>query len=153
MPAQRFTVFMNRRIYQPNQMAGMKGDRIMKNTMTISEMQKKNLSKPDERRTFEKGQVELITVGGITFGRATFQPGWKWSTCVKPIVKTKSCEAPHLQYHVSGRIHVVMEDGSEDEFRQGDVSLIPPGHDAWVVGNEPVVVIDISGMIDYAKRN
>lgn len=125
----------------------------MKNsmTMTMLEMQKKNLSKPDERRTFEKGLVELTTIGGITFGRATFQPGWKWSTCVKPIANTESCEAPHLQYHISGRIHVVMKDGSEDEFGPGDVSLIPPGHDAWVVGNEPVVVIDISGMIDYAK--
>jgi mannose-6-phosphate isomerase-like protein (cupin superfamily) len=125
----------------------------MKNTLTISEIQKKNLSKPDERRTFDKGQVELVTLGGITFGRATFQPGWKWSTCVKPIAQTESCEAPHLQYHISGRIHVVMDDGTEKEFGPGDVSLIPPGHDAWVVGNEPVVVIDISGMIDYAKRN
>jgi mannose-6-phosphate isomerase-like protein (cupin superfamily) len=123
----------------------------MKNDVGALEMQKKNLSKPDEKRTFEKGQVKLTTVGGITFGRATFQPGWKWSTCIKPIAKTESCEAPHLQYHVSGRIHVVMEDGSEDEFGPGDVSLIPPGHDARVVGNEPVVVIDISGMIDYAK--
>ena len=124
----------------------------MKNTLTIQEIQKKNLSRPDEKRTFDKGRVELVTVGGITFGRATFEPGWKWSTCVKPIVKTESCEAPHLQYHVSGRIHVVMDDGTEKEFVPGDVSLIPPGHDAWVVGNEPVVVIDISGMIDYAKE-
>jgi ethanolamine utilization protein EutQ (cupin superfamily) len=124
----------------------------MKNTLTISEIQKKNLSKPDERRAFDKGQVELVTLGGITFGRATFEPGWKWSTCVKPIVQTETCEAPHLQYHISGRIHVLMDDGTEKEFGPGDVSLIPPGHDAWVVGNEPVVVIDISGMIDYAKK-
>lgn len=117
----------------------------------MSKMQKKNLSQPDEKRTFEKGQVELVTLGKVTFGRATFQPGWKWSTCVKPLVKTKSCEAPHLQYHVSGRLHVVMDDGTEDEFASGDVSLLPPGHDAWVVGNEPAVVIDISGMAKYAK--
>jgi len=124
----------------------------MKTAEVTQEMLKKSLSKPDEKRTFEKGQVELITLGGVTFGRATFQPGWKWSTCVKPLVKTESCEAPHLQYHISGRIHVVMDDGTENEFGPGDVSLIPPGHDAWVVGDEPVVVIDISGMIDYAKR-
>ena len=124
----------------------------MKNVEVAKEMLKKSMSKPDERRTFPNGQVELVTIGTVTFGRATFQPGWKWSAHVKPIVKTESCEAPHLQYHISGRIHVVMDDGSEAEYGPGDVSLIPPGHDAWVVGNEPVVVIDISGMTDYAKR-
>ncbi len=124
----------------------------MKTVELAKKMEKRNLSKPDEKRTFEKGQVELVTIGGVTFGRATFQPGWKWSTHVKPIAKTESCEAPHLQYHISGRIHVVMDDGSEAEYGPGDVSLIPPGHDAWVIGNDPVVVIDISGMIDYAKR-
>jgi hypothetical protein len=101
--------------------------------------------------TKESARVELVTVGGVTFGRATLEPGWKWSTCVKPIVNTKSCEASHLQYHVSGRLKVVMDDGSEDEFGPGEVSLLPPGHDAWVVGNEPCVVIDISGMTNYAK--
>jgi hypothetical protein len=114
-------------------------------------MQKKNLSQPDETRKFPKGHLELVTLGGVTFGRGTFQPGWKWSTSVKPMVNTKSCEAPHLQYHVSGRFRVLMDDGSEQEFGSGDVSLLPPGHDAWVVGNEPVVVIDISGMVNYAK--
>jgi hypothetical protein len=114
-------------------------------------MQKKSMSQPDETRTFDKGKLELVTLGGITFGRATFQPGWKWSTSVKPIAKTKSCEAPHLQYHVSGRLHVVMDDGSEQEFGAGDLSLLPSGHDGWVVGNEPVVVIDVSGMVNYAK--
>ena len=118
----------------------------------MSKMQKKNLSQPDEKRTFDKGQVELVSLGGVTFGRATLQPGWKWSTCVKPLVKTRSCEAAHLQYHVSGRLRVVMDDGSEGEFGPGEVSLLPPGHDALVVGNDPVVVIDISGMVDYAKR-
>ena len=117
----------------------------------MNEMQKKTLSEPDERRAFDKGQIDLVSLGGVTFGRATFQPGWKWSTCVKPLVNTKSCQAPHLQYQVSGRLRVVMDDGSEQEFGPGDVGLIPPGHDAWVVGNEPVVAIDISGMVDYAK--
>jgi mannose-6-phosphate isomerase-like protein (cupin superfamily) len=118
----------------------------------MSKMQKKNLSQPDEKRTFDKGLVETVELGGVTFGRATLQPGWKWSTCVKPLAKTQSCQAPHLQYHVSGRLHVVMDDGSKDEFGPGEVSYLPPGHDAWVVGNEPVVVIDISGMEDYAKK-
>lgn len=116
-----------------------------------AKMQSKNLSKPDEMRSFDKGKVELVSLGGITFGRATLMPGWKWSTALKPLMKTKSCEAPHLQYHVSGKLVVVMDDGSQAEFGPGDVSLIPPGHDAWVAGNDPVVVVDISGMVEYAK--
>jgi hypothetical protein len=120
---------------------------------TMTQMQKKTFSQPDEIRTFENGKVELVTLGGVTFGRATFQPGWKWSISLKPLVNTKSCQAPHLGYHVSGRLHVVMDDGSEKEFGPGDISLIPPGHDAWVVGDEPVIIIDISGMIHYAKKS
>ena len=115
-------------------------------------MEKRSFAKPEETRTFEKGIVELVTIGDITFGRATLQPGWRWSTCVKPIAKTKSCEAPHLQYHVAGRLHVKMDDGSEEEFGPGEVSSLPPGHDAWVVGNDSVVVVDISGMTHFAER-
>lgn len=118
----------------------------------MAHMQKKNLAEPDELRVFDKGRLELVSLGGVTFGRATFQPGWRWSSSVKPLVNTRSCEAPHLQYHISGRLHVVMDDGSQEEFGPGDVSLLPPGHDAWVVGEDPVVVIDISGMGDYARQ-
>jgi hypothetical protein len=114
---------------------------------------KKSLSRPEETRAFEKGKVELATVGDVTFGRMTLQPGWKWSTCVKPVAQTESCEASHLTYHVSGRLHIRMDDGTEQEFGPGDVSFVPPGHDAWVVGNEPVVGIDITGMREYAKRS
>lgn len=117
----------------------------------MTPMQKKDFSRPDEVRKFELGQVDLVTLGGVTFGRLTLQPGWRWSTCVKPVVGTKSCEAPHLAYHVAGRLHVVMDDGSEAEYGPGDVALIPPGHDAWVAGNQPVVTLDITGMGDYAK--
>jgi quercetin dioxygenase-like cupin family protein len=115
--------------------------------------EKKSLNSPDETRTFPKGKVETATVGGVTFGRATFDPGWKWSEHVKPIAKTQSCQAPHTQYMVSGRLHVKMDDGTEFEFGAGDVGVIAPGHDAWVVGNEPVVIIDITGMANYAKRS
>jgi len=117
----------------------------------MTKMQSKDLAKPDEVRSFDKGRVELVTLDGVTFGRATLQPGWKWSTCVKPIAKTDSCQAPHMQYHISGVLAVVMDDGSEATFLPGEVSVIPPGHDAWVVGNEPVVVVDISGMREFAK--
>lgn len=111
----------------------------------------KSFGKPDEVREFPLGKLELITVGGATIGRATLQPGWRWSTSVQPLANTKSCEAPHYQYHVSGILHVVMDDGTVMECKPGDVSLLPEGHDAWVVGNEPVVVVDFQGMVDYAK--
>ena len=118
---------------------------------TVEKLEKKNFSQPDEKRFFDKGQIELVTIGDMTFGKATLQPGWKWSTCVKPLVKTESCEAAHLQFQISGRMHVVMDDGDEMEFGPGDAFSIPPGHDAWVVGNQPVVVIDIAGLREYAK--
>lgn len=111
----------------------------------------KNFDKPDEVREFPKGKVELVKIGGATIGRATFLPGWKWSTSVQPLAKTKSCEAPHFQYHISGTLMVKMDDGTILECKPGNISLLPQGHDAWVVGNEPVVVVDFQGMIDYAK--
>ena len=111
----------------------------------------KGFGKPDEVREFPNGRLELVKIGGATVGRATFQPGWKWSTSLQPLVKTKSCEAPHFQYHVAGVIKVVMDDGSEFECKPGDVSLLPSGHDAWVVGDQPAVVVDFQGMVDYAK--
>ncbi len=112
----------------------------------------KSLGKPDEVREFPKGRLELIQIGGATVGRAVFEPGWRWSTSLKPIVKTESCQAAHFQYHLSGVLRVRMDDGTEFECRAGDVSLLPPGHDGWVVGDEPVVVIDFQGMVDYAKQ-
>jgi hypothetical protein len=111
----------------------------------------RSFGKPDEVREFPKGKLELVKIGGATVGRATFQPGWRWSTSLQPLVKTKSCEAPHFQYHVSGVLRVRMEDGTEFDAKPGDVSLLPSGHDGWVVGNVPAVVVDFQGMIDYAK--
>ena len=117
----------------------------------MKKMETKSMNRPDEVRSFDKGKVELVKIGGATVGRAIFQPGWKWSESVKPLVKTKSCEAPHFQYHVSGTLRVKMDDGTEVDLKAGDVSLLPSGHDAWVVGNEPAVVVDFQGMVDYAK--
>ncbi len=114
--------------------------------------ERKNFNSPDEVRSFPNGKLELINIGGATVGRATFYPGWKWSTSLQPIVKTKSCEAPHFQYHVSGRLMVVMDDGTQIECNPGDVSLLPKGHDGWVIGDEPAIVVDFQGMIDYAKE-
>ncbi len=111
----------------------------------------RSFNKPDEVREFPKGKVELVKIGNANIGRATFQPGWKWSSSVQPLAKTKSCEAPHFQYHLSGTLVVKMDDGTLLECKAGDVSLLPLGHDAWVTGNEPVVVVDFQGMLDYAK--
>ena len=119
----------------------------------MEKAERKDFRKPDDVREFPKGRLELINIGGAMVGRAVFQPGWKWSTSVQPLAKTKSCEAPHFQYHVSGVLRIRMDDGSEFDCKPGDVSLLPSGHDAWVVGNEPAVVVDFQGMIDYAKSH
>ncbi len=113
----------------------------------------KSLDSPEETRKFENGKLELVKIESSTIGRATFEPGWKWSKDVKPIAKTEWCEAPHFQYQMSGTLHVKMSDGTERDIKAGEVALIPPGHDGWVVGNEPVVAIDFQGMADYAKRS
>ena len=118
----------------------------------MKKLEVKSFSNPDEVRTFDKGKLELIKVGGALIGRATFQPGWRWSESVKPVAKTESCEAPHFQYQVSGTIRIKMDDGTERDVKAGEVALVPTGHDAWVVGNESVVVVDFQGMADYAKE-
>ncbi len=107
-----------------------------------------------ETRTFNHGKAEIMKIAGKegAVGRLTLEKGWKWSNDVKPIAKTEWCEAPHFQYQVSGRIHVKMEDGTEFELGPGDVSYLPAGHDAWVIGDEPVVLVDWYGAGNYAKR-
>jgi hypothetical protein len=106
---------------------------------------------PDETREFPSGKLELINIGGGQVGKLTLAPGWRWSQHVKPLAGTEWCEAPHFQYHVSGRLHVLQNDGVEFEAGPGDVSALPSGHDAWVVGDEPVVIIDWAGASNYAK--
>ncbi len=121
---------------------------------TATKMQKKSLdSSPDETRTFEKGKIDLANFSGdVTIGRAIFEPGWSWEKCVKPIAKTNSCQASHTMCVISGRMKVVMDDGTtEAEPGTGETVIIPPGHNAWVVGNEPCVAIDFRGAKEYAK--
>jgi quercetin dioxygenase-like cupin family protein len=118
----------------------------------MAKAEHKNLSHADETRRFELGKLELINIGGGTVGRLTLEPGWRWSKHVKSIAGTEWCEAPHFQYQVSGKLHVLMQDGTEFEMGPGEVSVLPSGHDAWVIGNEPVVLVDWYGAINYAKR-
>ncbi len=115
------------------------------------ETEHKSFGAPDETREFPHGRAELLTVGGAEVGRMTFEPGWRWSEDVKPIAGTDSCEAPHFQYHVSGQLAIRMTDGSEFVAKAGDITSLPSGHDAWVVGDEPVVVVDWYGASNYAK--
>jgi hypothetical protein len=114
-------------------------------------MQRKPLDQPDETRPIEKGKVEVVQLGGASVMRTTFEPGWRWSDCVKPIVGGDSCQVDHFGYCVSGRLHVRMNDGEESEVGPGDAMRIPPGHDAWVVGDEPYVGVDFQGGAEYAR--
>lgn len=116
-------------------------------------LEKKSLNSPDEVRPFKdgKGKVAIFTVGNQTMGRAEFEPGWRWSTHVKPIAGTDSCEATHTGIILEGRMVVKMNDGSEMEFGPGDVFYMPPGHDAWIVGTQRCVAFDVTGVAKYAK--
>jgi hypothetical protein len=106
---------------------------------------------PDEVREFPNGTAEIFSVGGDEIGRLTFRPGFRWSSDLKPIAKTESCEAPHFQYHLSGRLAIRMDDGTEFVAEPGDITSLPSGHDAWTVGDEPAVVVDWFGASDYAR--
>lgn len=117
----------------------------------MSKAEYKNFSTPDETRAFPRGKLDLLRIGKGSVGRLTLEPGWRWSEHVKPIAGTAWCEAPHFQYQVSGRLRVQMKDGNEFDLKPGDVSVLPSGHDAWVVGKEPVVLVDWHGAGDYAK--
>jgi hypothetical protein len=118
----------------------------------IGKIETKTFKTPDETRTFEKGKVELLNMNGGVIGKLTLEPGWRWAKHVKPIAGTEWCEAPHFQYQVSGRLHILTSDGKEFEVGPAEVTTLPSGHDAWVVGNEPVILIDWSGANQYAKR-
>jgi hypothetical protein len=118
---------------------------------TLTRIQRKSLNAPDEVRSHPKLSVEVVHVGRHTLMRATFAPGWRWSRDLKPAVGTDSCEVAHLGYLVSGRLATRMNDGSEEIFEPGDFVEIPPGHDGWVVGDEPVVFLDFVGGETYAR--
>jgi quercetin dioxygenase-like cupin family protein len=117
------------------------------------ETEHKSFQHPDETREFPRGRAEILTVAGAEVGRLVFEPGWRWSDHVKPIAGTESCEAPHFQYHVSGRLAIRMDDGAEFVAEAGDITSLPSGHDAWVVGDESVVVVDWYGASNYAKES
>ncbi len=110
----------------------------------------RSFATPHEVREFPNGRAEIIRAGGGEVGRLVLQPGWRWSNDVKPIANTDSYEAPHFQYHVSVQLALHMDNGDEFIAGPGDVTSSPSGHDAWVIGNEPVVVVDWFGASNYA---
>jgi hypothetical protein len=113
----------------------------------------KNVEAPDEKRSFEHGDLRLVHLPGATIGYAVLLPGWRWSQDVKPTAGTESCQATHTAVVVSGWLHVRMEDGEECELGPGDAHVVEPGHDAWVVGDEPCVTIDFDAASNSALRN
>jgi len=109
-------------------------------------MEVKNLDKPDERREFPNGHTDVLNLPGLTFAVATYEPGWRWSEHIAQIAGTKSCQLHHNAFVMSGRARVRMDgDGSEHDIGPGDIVVIPPGHDAWVVGDQPLVLYGFTG--------
>jgi quercetin dioxygenase-like cupin family protein len=127
-----------------------KGGRRMDDSETLKA---KSVEAPDESRIFDNGKLDIVHVDEVTAGRFTLEPGWRWSENVKPLVGTDSCQVLHTGYVVSGRMHVVHEDGTEGEVGPGDVYVVRPGHDAWIVGEETYVGVDFSSETErYAKE-
>jgi quercetin dioxygenase-like cupin family protein len=112
----------------------------------------KRFEEPDEVRHFEKGKFELVHIGGMTIGRATYAPGWKWSEHVGKSLGKKSCDVEHVGMVLQGRATAAMDDGRIIEMKAGDIFYIAPGHDSWVVGDEPYVSLHFMGAIDYAAH-
>jgi hypothetical protein len=126
------------------------GDR-EEEAVEMAGMIKMSLDSPEESRTFGHGQLDLVNREAGAVGRAVFRPGWRWSNDVKPIAGTESCQAAHTGYILSGRMTVVMDDGQRLDLGPGDFAIVPPGHDAWTVGDEDCVMLDWQGFADYAK--
>lgn len=116
-------------------------------------IERKSLDSPDERRTPDKTNVDVVVLGATTVARLTLQPGWRWSTCIKPVAGTDSCQARHVGHVVSGSLGVEHEDGTKGELTAGDAYVIEPGHDAWVTSDEPFVGLEFESKsaAEYAK--
>jgi mannose-6-phosphate isomerase-like protein (cupin superfamily) len=119
----------------------------------VASIETKSMDSPDETRTPDKTSVNVVHLGDASVARLTVQPGWRWSECIKPVVGTESCQASHLGYVVSGRMHIAATDGAEADLGAGDTYFIAPGHDAWVLGDEPVVALEFESKTaaTYAK--
>jgi hypothetical protein len=120
-------------------------------TTVMTPLLRKSFSSPDEVRSLPRSKIEIVRLGDYTLMRVTFEPGWKWSECIKPTAGTDYCEVRHLGYLISGRMQLQMSDGRSETLQPGDVVAIPPGHDGWVIGNEPAVLLDFIGGETYGQ--
>jgi quercetin dioxygenase-like cupin family protein len=123
----------------------------MATPVAVSRLEAKSHDAPDETRTPPKTRVEVVRLEGFTIGRFTFEPGWRWSECIKPVAGTDSCQVSHVGYAVSGRATIRLADGTEQTIGPGQSYTIPPGHDAWVEGGEPFVAIEVMSAEQFAK--
>lgn len=123
----------------------------MATPVAVTRFEVKSHAAPDEVRTPDKTRVEVVRLEGFTLGRFNFEPGWRWSECIKPVTKTDACQVSHAGYAVSGRLRVRLSDGTEKTIVAGDSYTIPPGHDAWVEGSEPFVGIEVMSAEQFAK--
>jgi quercetin dioxygenase-like cupin family protein len=123
----------------------------MSNPVSVKAFENKSHASPDELRTPDKTRVEVVRLDTFTLGRIVLEPGWRWSECIKPVVKTDSCQVSHVGHLVSGKITVQMQDGARKTISAGESYTIPPGHDAWVEGNEQAVGIEVLSAEQFAK--
>jgi quercetin dioxygenase-like cupin family protein len=119
--------------------------------VSVRNFEVKSHDTPDETRTPDKTRVDVVRLEGFSIGRFTFEPGWRWSECIKPVVGTDSCQVSHVGYAVSGQATIRLEDGTEQTIMAGQSYTIPPGHDAWVEGDEPFVAIEVMSAEQFAK--
>jgi uncharacterized cupin superfamily protein len=110
----------------------------------MANIEKKNFNQPEKTNSYDHMKAEVITAEGLTFMKNTAEPGWQWTTHIKPVAKTGSCQKNHLFYMISGKLHVKMDDGKEQEFSAGDIGVVPAGHDGWTVGDKQAVWLEIT---------
>lgn len=115
-------------------------------------LESRSFDKPEESRSFTHGELAVVNLPDATVGLAVFQPGWQWSKDIKPIVGTDSCQEAHTGYVLSGTLHVSMDDGTERDLQEGQAVEISPGHDAWVVGDQPCSMLDWKAAETYGKK-
>jgi quercetin dioxygenase-like cupin family protein len=119
--------------------------------VSVSRLERKSHDAPDEVRSPAKTRIEIVRLEGFTIGRFTFEPGWRWSECIKPVAGTDSCQASHVGYLVTGTLTIRLDDGTEQTIGAGESYTIPPGHDAWVDGADPVVALEVMSAEQFAK--
>ncbi|NKX55160.1 cupin domain-containing protein [Arthrobacter mobilis] len=117
----------------------------------VSQLESKSFDSPDEKRRPAKTEVDVVGVSGYTLARFRFEPGWRWSECIKPVVNTESCQISHVGLCTAGSITVQMDDGTRATVKAGDSYAIPPGHDAWVEGDQPYEGYEFLSAAEYAK--